>query len=151
MKRLKTDLNRSQVHQYFIETAHKDNKNNTKTPFSDLLDTEDEGKRILFILPENEIDILNSTSLLKFISDQHKSHNIYYATNPQYYDSISCCPYVHKVVPYDDCMIDFVWAEGQGDYKGMFEFVLMPNTNTEIRKNYIHGNKHPINYDINYA
>jgi len=151
LERLNTDLNRSQVHQYFIETARKNNANNKKTPFSDLLDKEDEGRRIIFILPENEIDILNSTSLLKFISDKYKDHNIYYATNPQYFDIVSSCPYVHKVVPYDDCMIDFVWAEGQGSYQGMFEFALMPDSNTGIRKNYIHGNKHSINYDIHYA
>ena len=48
-------------------------------------------------------------------------------------------------------MDNFAWAEGQGAYKGFFEFALMPNTNTNKTINYIHGNKHKIEYDLSYA
>jgi hypothetical protein len=48
-------------------------------------------------------------------------------------------------------MEDFLWSEGRGSYDGMFEFVLMPHINTHRIKNYIHGNKHKLDYDLNHA
>jgi len=149
--RLNTDLNRQQVYDYFVKTAQKENSENNKIPFEDLLSKDDEGKRILFVLPEGEIDIFNSTSLLKYIKDNYPDHNIYYATKREYSDLILGNPYVFRVLPYDPAMDNFAWAEGQGAYKGFFEFALMPNTNTNKTINYIHGNKHKIEYDLSYA
>ena len=150
--RLKTDLNRQQVYDFFINTAKKDNAENNKIPFEDLLDKNDEGKRILFVLPENEIDIFNSTSLLKYIKDNYPDHNIYYATKHEYSDLLFGNPYVFKTIPYDPVMDNFAWSEGQGSYKGFFEFTLIPNTNTNKTINYIHGNnKHKIEYNLSYA
>jgi glycosyltransferase involved in cell wall biosynthesis len=149
--RLKTDLDRQGVYDYFVSVAKKDNRENNKISFEDLLDKEDEGKRILFVLPENATDVFNSTSLLKYIKDKYPDHNIYYATKPENADVLFGNPYVHKVLQYDNVMENFVWSEGYGDYKGFFNFTLMPHSNTSIATNYIHGNKHSIEYDLNYA
>ena len=149
--RLKSDLNRQSVYDYFINTAREENSANRLIPFDDLLDKNDKGKRILFVLPQNEIDIFNSTSLLKFIKDKYPDHNIYYATKKEYFDILSGNQYIHKLVPYDPIMENFVWAEGQGSYSGFFEFALMPHVNTNKFSNFMHGNKHQIEYDINYA
>jgi len=151
LHRLKSDLNRQSVYDYFINTAREDNSVNQLIPFEDLLSESDEGKRILFVLPDNEIDIFNSTSLLKFIKDKYSDHNIYYATKKEYFDILSGNQYIHKLVPYDPIMENFVWSEGQGSYSGFFEFVLMPYVNTNKFSNFMHGNKHQIEYDINYA
>ena len=48
-------------------------------------------------------------------------------------------------------MENFAWSEGQGDYEGMFEFVLLPHINTHKTINYMHGGKHKIDYDLSYA
>ena len=151
LHRLKSDLNRQSVYDYFINTAREDNSANQLIPFEDLLSESDKGKRILFVLPDNEIDIFNSTSLLKFIKDKYSDHNIYYATKKEYFDILSGNQYIHKLVPYDPIMENFVWSEGQGSYSGFFEFVLMPYVNTNKFSNFMHGNKHQIEYDINYA
>jgi len=148
--RLNTDLNRQEVYNYFINVAKKDNAEQTKTPFEDLLDKEDKN-RILFIMPENEVDVFNSTSLLKYFYDKYPEHSIYFATKPEYQDLLFGNPYIKASVPYDPVMENFAWGEGQGDYVGLFDFVLMPHTNTHKNINYIHGNKHKIEYDINYA
>lgn len=149
--RLRTDLNRQKVYEYFVQIAHKDNLENNKVSFEDLLDKDDFGKRILFVMPEDETDVFLSTSVLKYIKEKYTDHNIYYATKPEYADILSGNPYVHKVVQYDSVMENFAWAEGYGKYKGLFEFVLRPNANTHFTSNYLHGNKHQIEYDINYA
>lgn len=149
--RLNSDLNRQSVYEYFIKTAAEENSKNKTLPFDDLLDKDDEGRRILFVLPDNEIDIFNSTSLLKYIKDRYPDHNIYYGTKAEYFDILSGNPHIHKLVPYDPIMENSVWSEGQGSYKGFFEFALMPHINTNKISNFIHGNKHDIEYDIDYA
>ena len=148
--RLKTDLDRQKVYDYFIKVAKEDNAKNKKIPFTDLLDKDDKGKRILMVLPQNEIDVFDSTSILKFIKDKYQDHNIYYATKKEYFDILHGNPHIHKVIPYDPIMENFVWSEGQGSYQGFFEFCLMPHTNTHKNPNFIHGNKHKIEYELNY-
>ena len=69
----------------------------------------------------------------------------------EYSEILTGNPYIYKVITYDPVMEDFQWSEGRGSYDGMFEFVLMPHTNTHIIKNYIHGNKNKIDYDLSHA
>lgn len=149
--RLQTDLNRQQVYEYFINVAREDNKKNSKVSFEDLLDKDDKGKRILFVMPDNEIDIFNSTSLLEYIKNKYPTYNIYFATKPEFFDMLYSNPYVHKTVPYDQVMENFAWSEGQGTYEGIFNFVLMPHINTNRIANFIHGNEHKIEYDLKNA
>ena len=146
--RLNTDLNRDRVLDYFRQVAQKDNLENNKIPFEDILDKDDEGKRILFVLPENENDIFLSTSLLKSVKESHPDHNIYYATKPQFFDLLYGNPYIHKFIQYDGIMENIPWSTGQGSHKGYFEFVLMPNTNTHKISNYSHCDKSPINFEV---
>lgn len=149
--RLKTDLNRQQVYQYFINVAIEDNKKNNKVSFEDLLDKDDKGKRILFVMPDNEIDVFNSTSLLEYIKNKYPSYNIYFATKPEFFDILNGNAFIHKAVPYDPVMENFSWSEGQGTYDGIFNFVLMPHINTNRVANFIHGNQHQIEYDLKHA
>ncbi len=149
--RLNKDLDRQKVYNHFIETANKSNQENKKTPFESLLDKDDDGNRILFVMPEDEIDIFNSTALLKYIKDKNKDCNIYFATKLEYHNILKGNPYIHKVIPYDPIMNNHFWSEGVGDHKGMFKFCLLPHTNTHINTNYIHNGNNQIEYDINYA
>lgn len=149
--RLKTDLNRQAVYDYFRKVAAEENAGNRSIPFQDLLSSDDEGRRVLFVLPDNEVDVFNSTALLKYIKDKYPDHNIYYATKKEYFDILSGNPYVYKVVPYDPVMENFAWSEGQGTYGGFFEFALMPHINSNKISNFIHGDKHQIEYDLEYA
>lgn len=149
--RLSKDLSRNDVYKYFIKTASEDNAKNNKVPFADILSKDDEGKRILFALPGDESDIINSTSLLAYIKDQHPDHNIYYATQSKYHSLIGSNPLIHQVIPYDEVMENPTWGEGQGQHKGFFEFVLLPHMNTHKHFNFAHGDKHQIEYDLNYA
>ena len=149
--RLSKDLDRQKVYNHFIQTANKSNQENQKTPFQDLLDKEDEGNRILFVMPENDIDVFNSTSLLKYIKDKYNECNIYFATKTEYFDILKGNPYIHKLIPYDPIMNNFVWSEGMGEHKGMFKFCLLPHSNTHLNANYIHNGNNHIEYDINYA
>ena len=150
-QRLQKDLNRQKVYEYFVKVATENNSKNQKIPFKDLLSKDDFGKRILFVMNGTSTDVFNSTSLLPFIKNEYPDHNIYYATEIKNHSIISSNPNIHMVLDYNSAMENFLWSEGQGSYEGLFEFTLMPNVNTHKHINYIHGNKHPLKIDVNYA
>lgn len=151
LMRLKKDLNRKQVYDFFVKTALEQNQANNTIPFEEVLDKDDKGKRILFSMPGSSIDVLNSTCLLKYIKEKYPEHNIYYASQPENEELLFGNPYIHKFLNYNPAMDDPMWGEGRGAHQGFFDFVLIPHTNTHKNFNYVHGNKHKIEYDINYA
>jgi len=142
---------RQNVYNHFIKIATEENNKNKLIPFEDLLSKDDAGRRILFVLPDSNIDVFNSTSLLKYIKDKHPEHNIYYATKQGNINLLNGNPHIYKTVLYNDIMENFLWGEGQGVESGMFDFVIIPYGNTRDKINYIHGQKHKIEYDLNYA
>jgi len=151
LKILKEPNKRQSVYEHIVKVAVDENSKNHKIPFNDLLSKDDEGKRILFVLPGNQIDVFNSTSLLKYIKEKYPSHNIYYATEKNNFSILNGNPYVFKTVLYDKIMENFLWGEGQNVESGMFDFVIKPHSNTHGNVNYIHGQKHKPEYDIYYA
>jgi hypothetical protein len=151
IQRLDTDLNREQVLDFFKKTAFEDNRKHKKVPFESVLDEDDKGKRILFALPEDENDVFLSTSILKYIKDKYPDHNIYYATNPAFFNILNGNPYIHKTIPYDNIMENSSWAQGQGEHEGYFKFSILPHLNTHKLLNFSHADKHLIPYDLSYA
>jgi glycosyltransferase involved in cell wall biosynthesis len=151
LQRLNSDLNRDQVLDFFRKTAFEDNRKNKKVPFEDVLDKDDDGKRILFALPEDENDVFLSTSILKYIKDQYPDHNIYYATNPAFFNILNGNPHIHKAIVYDNIMENIPWSQGQGDHKGFFEFTILPHINTHKLQNFSHADKNPVPYSLSYA
>jgi hypothetical protein len=151
INKLNNNTSRQVIYNDLIKLALKENAKNIKVDFNDILDKDDVGKRILFCLPENEIDVFNSTSLLKFIKEEHSDHNIYFATKKEYFDLVLTNPYVHKVLEYNPIMEDTFWGEGALNHKGFFSFVLLPHINTHKFQNYRHSDKHKIPYDLKHA
>lgn len=151
VNKLNNNTSRQVIYNDLIKLALKENAKNIKVDFNDVLDKNDAGKRILFCLPENEIDVFNSTSLLKFIKEEHPDHNIYFATKKEYFDLVLTNPYVHKVLEYNPIMEDTFWGEGALNHKGFFSFVLLPHINTHKFQNYRHSDKHKIPYDLKHA
>ena len=64
-KRLSEDMTREDVLKYFKQVATQENEKNKKVDFADLLDKDDEGKRLLISMPQSIGDIYLCTSLLK--------------------------------------------------------------------------------------
>lgn len=151
VKRLTVDLDRGKVLQYFREVAAKDNNENSKIPFEEVLDEGDEGKRILFAVPENENDVFLSTAILKSIKKDHPDCNIYFATKPEFFDLLHGNPYIHKTIEYNPIMENSSWTTGQGSHKGYFKFSLLPYFNTHKADNFSHAGDNPLKHNIQYA
>ena len=148
IQRLNTDLKRSDVLAYFMKVATVENNSITKEKMISSLSEEDNGKRIAFVMPENEEDVIITSSLLPSIKEEYPDHNIYYFTKPQYFDLVSSNKYIHKVLSYCDKMDDPLFFEGRGDEKKHFEFAYVPYLETRRHLNFTKNNKDKIQLKV---
>jgi ADP-heptose:LPS heptosyltransferase len=95
---------------------------------SDVLDKEDEGKRILFISPKNPRGALICTSMLKNIRDTYKNHNIYVACEPPNNCFFEGNEYVHKIIPYSNEMQAPQWLKGIIHQTEFFNVIFSSNS-----------------------
>jgi glycosyltransferase involved in cell wall biosynthesis len=148
IQRLKTDLKRSDILAYFIKVATVENNSITQEKMVNSLSKVDDGKRIAFVMPENEEDVIISSALLPSIKQEYPDHNIYYFTKPQYFDLISSNKFVHKILNYCDKMDDPYFFEGRGNQKKYFEFAYIPYLETRKYLNFTKNNKDKIQFDV---
>ena len=139
---------RQQIENYFRQVALQDNQKNKKISFEDLLDKNDAGKRLLFVIPEPIGDIYMTTSLFESIKKQYPEHNLYVAVKAEHKDIINGNPHVHKVLDYIPQMDQLLWLEGSGSHKGFFEIAFLPYIGTQKYYNYHHNGKTKIAYNL---
>lgn len=148
MNRLNTDLSRKDVIKYFRSVAEKENKENKKVELTEFLDQEDEGSRLLIVMPERIGDIYLSTALLPNFKKQYPNYNIYYATKPQHFEVLDGNPYIHKCIPYHDSLANLPAMEGQGESQGYFNMVFIPFLGTQRIINFPHNTEDKIQFDL---
>jgi len=148
MQRLNSDLKREDVLKYFREVAEKENKESKTTELVDFLDEDDEGKRLLIVMPERIGDVYLSTSLLPNIKKQYPKLNIYYACRPEYFEVLDGNKYIHKCIPYHDSLANLPVMEGQGDNPGYFEIAFIPFIGTQRIVNFTHNAKDKIQFEL---
>ena len=150
MGEMKKGVPRRDIENYFREVAAKENaENNSKTSdFETLLDEDDKGKRVLYVIPESIGDVLMSTSLFPSIKRLYPDYNLYVATKPEHEAVLSGNPHVHKVLAYNPQMDNLMWLEGNGDHKGYFEVAYLAHAGTQRFLNYLHNDKDKIDFEI---
>jgi glycosyltransferase involved in cell wall biosynthesis len=148
MNEIKKGVKRQDIENYFRHVAMKENEQIKKIEFEDLLDKNDSGKRIIYVIPESEEDVFLSTSLFKSIKESYPDHNLYVATKPEYFEILNGNPYIHKVLQYIPQMDNILWLEGQGDHKGFFEIAFLPYIGSQRILDYLHNGKTNIQYSI---
>jgi glycosyltransferase involved in cell wall biosynthesis len=148
MQRLRDDMDRESVLKYFRSVAEKENRANKKVDLSELLDKDDEGKRLLIVMPERIGDVYLATSLFPNIKKQYPEYNIYFATHPQYFEILDGNPYIHKCIPFQDSLANLPVMEGCGDHDGYFEIAFIPFLGTQRIINFSHNGKDKIQFDL---
>jgi glycosyltransferase involved in cell wall biosynthesis len=148
MQEISKGAKRIDIENYFRQVALQENQKTKKISFSDLLGKDDEGKRLLIVMPESGGDIFMLSSLFESIHNQHEDYNIYVATKPEYKCLLEANPYVYKVLDYIPEMDNLIWLEGAGDHKGFFEIALLPHIGTQRMLNYLHNGKDKLAFDI---
>jgi glycosyltransferase involved in cell wall biosynthesis len=148
MGELKKGANRHDIENYFRQVAIKENTENTKVEFSKVLDENDKGKRILYVMPETEKDVFLSSSLFESLKETYPDYNLYVATKPEYFEILDGNEHVHKVIPYLPQMDNLLWLEGQGEHEGFFDMAFLAHANTQRFVNYTHNSKDEMVFNL---
>ena len=145
MNALINKVPRQQVEGYFRKVAKDHNDKYFPTKIEDFLDKDDQGKRIVYVMPDSAVDVFLSTSLFKSIKDKYPDYNLYVATKPEYFKILDGNKYVHKVIKYSNQFDNTLFLEGVADHQGLFEIAFTPHLVTQKLSNYIHNGKDKIN------
>lgn len=145
MNALSNKVPRAQVENYFRKVAKDHNDKFFPAKIEDSLDKDDQGKRIVYVMPDSAVDVFLSTSLFKSIKDKYPDYNLYVATKPEYFKILYGNEYIHKVINYSNQFDNTLFLEGAGNHNGLFEIAFTPHLVTQKLSNYIHNGKDKIN------
>ncbi len=141
MNSLDNNVPRSQVEEYFRKVARDHNAKFFPIKMDDLVDDDDGGKRIVYVMPDSSVDVFLSTALFKSLKKKYPEYNLYVATKPEYYHILEADENIHKIIPYNTQFDAALSLEGVGQNKGLFEMVFSPYLTTQKISNYIHNGK----------
>lgn len=148
---LNNGVSREQILKYFKNVAAKENQENQeniKIEFSDVLDKDDKGRRILFVMPESAGDVFLSTSLLPSIKKLYPNFNIYFSTKPEYMNILEGNPFIHKRIAFSPFMENLLTMEGHGANEGYFNFTFLPHFGTQKLFDYQHNGSDVIELNL---
>lgn len=148
LNQLSQGTTREDIEKYFKQVAAKENAENFPTQLKDLLDEDDAGNRLLFVMPKSIGDVYWATSLLPSIKNQYPEYNLYFATEKMYFDMLGGNEFIHKVIPYHPSMENLLALEGAGDNQGLFEIVFLPHLGVQKIFDYQHNGKSNIQFDL---
>ena len=150
MGELSKGSQRVDIENYFREVARRELSGNIDNSYDieEHLDDDDKGKRIAFVLPGNERDVLYSTSLLESLKKTYPSYNIYYITNKEYFTILEANENLHKVIEFNKIMETPFYLEGRGEEEGYFNIAFFPYFTTQKNINYTHNGEDVITHDL---
>jgi hypothetical protein len=149
MQELEKGTKRQDIENYFRQVATKENQQMKKIDFQDILDKDDEGKRMIYVVPESAEDVFLSTSLFKNIKKQYPDYKLYVATKEEYFSILKGNKYIDKIIQYFPQMDQLFWLEGIGEHKGFFEIAFLPYLGTQRLIDYTHNGKTKIEFALN--
>lgn len=133
------DFNGVLQHFRNLAAQHNAQLENKPIDLADLLDKDDESRRIALIMPESGGDLILINSLLKKFKSLYPEYNLYFFTKPEFFDLIDGHPSVHKVLPYSPVLDNIFFMEGSGSHKGFFTAAFYPYYQTQRHLAYQHN------------
>jgi hypothetical protein len=148
ISQLNKGVTRDQILSYFRNVGAKENQQNNKIELSDLLDKDDLGRRILFVMPQSAGDVFMSTSLLPSIKEVYPEYNIYFATKPEFNELLNGNPHIHKVLHFTPAMENLLTMEGHAKGEGYFDITFLPHFGTQKNYDYQHNGIDKIQFNL---
>ena len=133
---------------HFKQVAIQQTQAMTAPELSDMLDKDDEGKRIAVIIPQSGTDVLLINALLKNLKKVYKKYNIYFFTKPEYFPFIDDNPHVHKLLPYAPILENNFLMEGAGQHEGLFKIAFYPHNTTQKHASYLHNGADKLQFSL---
>lgn len=126
MQRLKSDMNRSSVLEYFQSVARKENQENIKIDFSEVF--EKNGRKKCLMVSASDLNILfAATSLLDSFHDIYPDTDLYFACHPQFMYLLFSNPNIKKVLAYQENMENELAMIGTPNQKGYVDYYINLN------------------------
>jgi glycosyltransferase involved in cell wall biosynthesis len=141
-------INKEQVFRHFVNIANQKLNKPQSIDLKDILDKEDEGKRIAVVMPRSGGDVLMINALIDNLKNLYPEYNIYIFTEPKYFELIMHHPQVYKCLPYSEACDNLLFLEGQASHKGYFEIAFLPHTTTQKFFAYQHNGKDKIQFNL---
>jgi len=144
--KLRKEISRQDMYQHFKNVAIK--MNQKPVEFESVLDKDDEGRRICVLAQGSDVDILLLNSLMGNLKALYPEHNIYFATQGQYFPLIEDNPAVHKCILYSEMLENQFILEGIGSHKGFFDMAFLPTATTQKTICYLHNGKNKTQFSL---
>lgn len=148
MNHIKNGAQKEQIYSHLIQQAQQKLNKPKTIEFKDLLDEDDEGKRMAVVIQQSGGDVLMVNSLLENLKTLYPEYNLYIFTDPKFFDLIRDNPAVHKVLPHTPACDNLLFLEGQGQHKGFFELAFLPTITTQKCFGYQHNGKDKIQFSL---
>jgi len=148
LNHIKNGAQRQQIYNHIIQQAQQKLNKPKSIEFKDLLDQDDEGRRMAVVIQQSATDVLMINSLLENLKSLHPEYNLYIFTDPNYFDLIRDNPAVHKTLPYNALCENLPFLEGQFNHKGFFEIAFLPTVTTQKYPCYLHNGKNKIQFSL---
>ena len=145
-QRLKADLKRSDVLNYFRKVALSDNQKSFLDEMLSSLKENNNSKKIAFVQPNGVEEIIIATSLMSSIKKLYPNYDIYFFTKNEHFDLINSHPDVKKVLNYFNKMDDPLFFEGKGSNNKYFDIVFAPYLS--INNNYFRNSQDILQYKV---
>jgi glycosyltransferase involved in cell wall biosynthesis len=149
LSHIKNGANKQAIYNYVMQQAQQIVNKPKQIEFKDLLDQEDEGKRMAVVVPQSGGDVLMVNALLENLKTLYPEYNLYIFTDPKFYDLIRDNPAIHKILPYNPICDNLLALEGQGGHRGFFELAFLPTITTQRCFGYQHNGKDRLQFSLN--
>ncbi len=148
MNEFTKNRSRNEIKNYFQKTAKKENIDLFKKTLKEHIDFDRPNKRIAYVMPEHQEDVLMSTSVLKGLKNLYPDYDIYFFTRPEYFALIDECPLIHKYCEFEEEMDDCFYFEGRANHEGYFDLAFLPFLETKRVLNYTHNGKDKLEIEL---
>ena len=126
LNKLAEGASQQQVEEYFRNVASSSNSKAVKKSLIEQLS--DNKKRILYLMPEGELDLFVSTSLFSSIKELYPEHDLYVACQPNLRGFIFGDENIHKILDFNEQFNNVVNLKDE-EGNQLFETVYTPSLN----------------------
>ena len=139
---------RKEILDYFIQTAKKENIELFKKSLKEEIDFDRPNKRIAYVMPEHEEDVLMSLSVVRPLKELYPEHDIYFFTLERHYPLVDECPDIYKICEFTNSMDDCFYFEGKANEEGWFDMAFLPWLETKRALNYTRHGRDKLQFDL---
>jgi len=139
---------REEVLNFFVHTAKKENAQIFQKTLKEVVDRDRPQKRIAYIMPEHEEDVLMSLGVVRSLKELYPNHDIYFFTLEKHFVLVDESPDIYKVCQFTNEMDDCLYFEGKGNEEGIFDMAFLPWLETKRALNYMRHGRDKLQFDL---